>query len=224
MHTPLKSGLVAVLSAALIGAPAISMPESPEPAQVGQVLKTARAQIGKDVAVAGTTIYDGDRLETLEDGTMLAHLGGSQVSLRPRTLAEVHGASKSFSGTLLRGGLDISSPAGQTFELLVNGVTIRPVGGQATVTKVTWVRATQLTVSSERGKVEVSMDGSSNTIEAGSTYLVEIESDVPGPQGSGSGTAPSGRSRRLALFLIAGGVAAATGIILWRALVSPAAP
>jgi hypothetical protein len=221
VRTLFLSSLAVVLSAALIGIPALAVPANPASVPLGMVLQADRAHLGVDITSGGATIYDGDRLETQADGTLRARLGGSQMYLRESTVAEVHGLSNGFSANLMRGTVVVSSPEGQTFQLLANGATIRPVGTQVTVAQVTLVNAKELVLTSTRGAIEVSMGGEVKTIEAGTSYRMEAQPNDPGPQGAGGGPAPTGRSRRLAFYLIVGGVAAATGIGVWRALVSP---
>jgi hypothetical protein len=219
--------LVVVLSAALMGIPATAKTVNPASAPLGMILQADRAHVGADITSGGATIYEGDRLETLDDGTLRARLGASQMYLRQNTSTEVHGLSNGFSASLMRGTVVVSCPEGQTFQLLADGATIRPAGTQATVAQVTLVSANELLLTSNRGAIEVSMGSEVKTIEAGSSYRMEVqpEDPGPGPQGSsGSGTKPTGRSRRLAFYLIIGGVATATGIGIWRALMSPAGP
>ena len=143
--------------------------------------------------------------------------------LRPSTTAEVHGLSNGYSASLLRGTVVASSPQGQTFQLLANGATIRPVGTQATVARVTWVNANELLVSSNVGAIQVSLEGDADvkTIEAGNSYRMEIQPEGPGPQGSGGGRGPTHGGRSHAIYFWIAAVGVATGIGVWRALVSP---
>jgi hypothetical protein len=223
-------GPVVVLTVALMGILAMAMPTDPASAPLGVVLQADRAHVGADITFGGMTIYEGDRLETLDDGTLRARLGGSQLYLRPSTSAEVHGLSNGFSASLMHGTVVVSSPEGQTFQLLANGATIRPVGTQATVVQVSWINANELLLTSKGGAIEVSMEGEVKTIEPGNSYRMAIQPEDSGPQGKGghppeeTGPAPAGRRRRVVFFIIVGGVAAATGVGVWRALVSPGAP
>ena len=218
------SSFVFVLSTLLIGMPAMATPANPASAPLGFVLQAEHANLGAGVTSGGATIYEGDRLETQDNGTLRARLGGSQMYLRPSTLAEVHSLSNGFSASLLSGTVIASSPAGQTFELLANGATIRPVGTQPTVAKVTWVNAKELLLTSNLGTIQVSLEGDVKTIEAGNSYRMEIQPEDPGPQGSGSQPQPThgGRNRAIFFWITAAGVA--TGIGLWRAMESPDHP
>jgi hypothetical protein len=208
--------LVAVLSVSLIGIPTMATPANPASAPLGWVLQAERAHVGADLTSGGATIYDGDRLETQVDGTLRARLGNSQMYLRENTLAEVHGLSNGYSASLLHGTVIASSPEGQTFQLLANGATIRPVGTQATVAQVTWLSANELLLTSNAGAIQVSLDGGDvKTIEAGNSYRMEI---APEPPAQGGVTQAGGRNRAIYIWMVAAGVA--TGICVWRAMVS----
>jgi hypothetical protein len=220
VRTLVRTAMVIILSASLAGMPAIAGPAGPVSAPLGVVLQADRAQVGADITSGGATIYDGDRLGTGGEGNLRARLSKSQMYLRPNSSAKVHGFPNGFSADLIGGTVVLSSAEGETFQLLADGATIRPANAQPTVAEITRVSDKELLLTSSRGSVEVSLGDEVKTIEAGSSYRMEVESDDPGPQGQG-GPVHSGRRRRLAFYLIIGGVAAGTGIGIWRALVSP---
>src|ERR1700737_1031033 len=116
VRTLRKSRLLVVLSLVLFGIPTMAMPANPPSAPLGSVMQADRARQGIDLTTGGATIYDGDRLETQEDGTLRARLGKSQLFMQPNTLAEVHGFSNGYSANLLRGTVIASSPEGQRSE------------------------------------------------------------------------------------------------------------
>jgi hypothetical protein len=220
LPAPGMSILVGVLSVSLIGIPAMATPANPASAPLGWVLQADRAHVGADLMSGGATIYDGDRLETQEDGTLRARLGNSQMYLRQNTLTEVHGLSNGFSASLLRGTVIVSTPEGQTFQVLADGATIRPVGTRATVAQVTWVNGYELLLTSTVGAIQVSLDGSDvKTIEAGNSFRMEIQPEAASPdQNNGSGTRPGGRNRAIFFWIAVASVA--TGVGVWRALIS----
>jgi len=220
VRTLVLSCLVVVLSATLIGIPAMAMPANPASAPLGSILQAERAHAGADIASGGATIYDGDRLETQGDGTLRVRLGGSQMYLRPSTMTEVHGLSNGYSASLLQGTVIASSPEGQTFQLLANGATIRPLGTHATVAQVTWVNPNELLLTSNMGAIQVSFEGDVKTIEAGNSYRMEIAPEDAGPQGVG----PTHGGRNHAIYFWIAAIGAATAVGVWRALVSPGAP
>jgi hypothetical protein len=213
-----RTSLSALLIIALFGMPVLASPTSPASAPFGVILQADNAQVGADIS-AGATIYDGDRLATT-DGTLRARLGGPQLLLHMNTSALVHGLPNVFSADLATGTVVVSSSQGQTFELLADGATIRPAGTKGAVGQITRVSPTELLLSSSRGGLEVTYGDEVKTVEAGSSYRMEIEPEDAGP-GPDGGPLHTGRRRRAAYYAIAGGVAFFTGILVWRALMSP---
>lgn len=210
------------------------------PTPLGVVLLAKDAHASMDMTLSGATIYDGDRLKTENDGTLRARLGRSQMYLGPSTAADVHGTSNGFSAELIYGTAAVSSGLGQSFQLLADGVIIRPATQRSTVVQVTRVDSHELLLTCDRAAVQVSLDNEVRTIEAGESYRMVIEPEEPsldnavgnppqdrgghppeGPPG-GPGPSPTGRNR-ITLILIPT-VAAVVGVVVWRALVSPAAP
>lgn len=218
MRTLIKTCLLALLITALVGMPVLAAPTSPASAPLGVILQADNAQVGADIS-AGATIYDGDRLATT-DGTLRARLGGPQLLLHMNTSALVHGLPNGFSADLAAGTVVVSSSQGQSFELLADGATIRPAGTKGAVGQITRVSPTELLLSSSRGGLEVTYGDEVKTIEAGGSYRMEIEPEDAGP-GPDGGPLHTGRRRRAAYYAIAGGVGLLTGLLVWRALMSP---
>src|SRR5882724_3104540 len=186
MNMLIKSVAVAVLSFTFLEIPATGVPANPASIPLGSVLQAERVHLGVDITSGGATIYDGDRLETQEDGILRVRLGKSQMELRPSTTVEVHRLPNGSVASLFRGTVIASSPPGQTFQLLANGATIRPVGTRATAARVTWVNSDELVLTGSLGAIQVLYDGDVKTIDAGSSVRMEIQteaSDPPGPTG-----------------------------------------
>jgi hypothetical protein len=219
VRTLIKAIVLVVLSIMVAGIPVMAMPANPPSAPLGSIMQADLARQGVDLTSGGATIYDGDRLETQEDGTLRALLGKSQLFMHQSTVAEVHSLANGYSANLLHGTVIASSPEGQTFQLLANGATIRPANAHATVARVTWVNANELLLSSNLGAIQVTYEGDVKTIEPGTSVRMEIKteeaSSSPGPQGV---PAHGGHSRAIYFVIIAAGVA--TGIGIWRATVS----
>ena len=218
MRKLVQFSFVVVLGIMLAGTPLMAVPAHPASAPLGSVMQAERAHVGADITSGGATIYDGDRLETQEDGTLRARLGGSQMYLRPSTLAEVHSLSNGYSASLIHGTVIASSPEGQTFQLLANGANIRPADTHATVAQITWVTPTELLLTSNLGAIQVTYEGDVRTIEAGNSVRMEIQPDEAGPGPQGAPT-HGGRNHAIYFWIAAAGIA--TGIGVWRALVSP---
>jgi hypothetical protein len=188
------------------------------------VLQAENAHAGVDTTTGGATVYDGDRLQTENGGTLRAQLGGPQMYLRASTSTIVHRLPNGFSAELGNGTVIVSSAQGQTFELLTDGASIRPAGAEATVAQITKVNDNEVLLTSTRGALRVTMEDEVKTIEAGSSYRMMIEPEEasgPGPQPQGP--LHTGRHRRVLFYVIIGAAAAATGVLIWRAMVSESA-
>lgn len=218
MRTVIKASVLVILSIMVVGIPIMARPANPPSAPLGSVMQADRAHQGVDLTSGGATIYDGDRLETQEDGTLRALLGKSQLFMHQSTAAEVHSLRNGYSANLLHGTVIASSPEGQTFQLLANGATVRPATAHATVARVTWVSANELLLSSNLGAIQVTYEGDVKTIEPGNSVRMEIKTEEAGGPGPQGGPVHGGRSHAIYFVVIAAAVA--TGIGIWRATVS----
>jgi hypothetical protein len=169
--------------------------------------------------MGGATIYDGDLLQTGSGGALRAQLGGPQMYLRQSTSALVHSLPNGFTAELGAGTIVVSSSQGQTFQLLADGVTIRPAAEQSTIAQITKVNGNELLLTSTHGALKITLDDEVKTIEEGSSYRMKVAADESGQQPQGP--YHTGRRRRRLLFFLIGGSAVATGVLTWRALMSP---
>ena len=224
MRTFITAVLITALSIMLIELPVMAAPASSPSAPLGVVVAAENSNVGAGVTTSGATIYDGDLLKTQTNSTLRVRLGSGQMVLRQNTTANVHAFPNGFSADLNEGTVVVSSPMGQTFQLIADGVTIRPLNTEATSGQISLISPTELVLTGTRGTLEVSMGDEIRTVEAGNSYRLEVETEDagPGPAGAGQTPHPTARRRFLWFFIPAMGVV--TGIIIWRALVSPTAP
>src|SRR5580698_10677621 len=106
------------LAPALTAAPpaAVSVPA------VGVILQAEHANVDSGTATIGSTVFDGDLLQTEKDGGLLrVRFGSSQAALMPGAAAVVHRSPDGFSANLTRGQVVLSSGQGQKFNLLADG-------------------------------------------------------------------------------------------------------
>ncbi len=213
--------LIATLSVVMVYAPVMAAPASSPSAPLGVVLSSENAHVGAGVTTSGATIYDGDRLQTPENSTLRVKLGSGQIVLRQNTIADVHAFPNGFAASLNAGTIVASSAEGQTFQLLADGATITPANAQPTSGQVAMISPTELVLTSTRGTLQITMGDEVKTLEAGSSYRLEVESEdaaAADPQ------SPHPTARNRFLWIAIPVVAAVTGIVIWRALVSPSTP
>ena len=223
MRTLFTAVLIATLSVVLIQAPVMAAPASSPSAPLGVVLASENAHVGAGVTASGATIYDGDRLNTPANSTLRVRLGSGQLVLRQNSAAEVHSLPNGFSANLENGTIVASSTEGQTFQILADGATIRPANDQPASGQIAMLSATELVLTGNRGTLLVTMGDETKTLEAGSSYRLEVAPEdtadpAPNPQ------APHATARSRFLWIAIPAVAAVTGIVIWRALVSPTTP
>ena len=216
--------LVGLLSAALIGAPVMAAPAISPSAPIGVVISSQNNQYGVDIANSGVTIYDGDHLQTPDNGTLRARFGAEQMLLAASTDAEVHSLRGGFSARLGRGSVVVSSTEGQTFEVWADGARIRPANGEPATGQVTVMTPKELLLTVTHGAFWVSLGGATKTVEAGNTYTLDVTSadPAPGPQPGPQQPSTPGAGRMHPLIpIIIGGTLVVTGILVWRALITP---
>jgi hypothetical protein len=222
MRTLFTAVLIAIFSVVLVEAPVMAKPASSPSAPLGVVMSADNANVGAGVTTSGATIYDGDRLQTPANSTLRVRFGSGQMVLRQNSLADVHAFPNGFSANLAAGTVVVSSTEGQTFEVLTDGATIRPANAQPTSGQISRISATEVLLTGTRGMLQVTMGDEVKTLEAGSSYKMEVETEDPGPYPNPQNPHPTARNRFLWIAIPI--AAAVTGIVIWRALVSPSAP
>jgi len=81
----------------------MAMPANPPSAPLGSGYAGGSRHQGVDFASGGATIYDGDRLETQDDGILRARLGKFPVVHAAKHARRVHSLSNGYSANLLHG-------------------------------------------------------------------------------------------------------------------------
>ena len=186
-------------------------------------MSAADASSGADVVNSGTTVYDGDRLATRDEGSMLLRIGAGKLFLHKATSVQVHALSNGFSANLASGTVSMSSEEGRTFELLTDGLTIRPAALHPTAAQIQRVSATEVVLISTHGDLQVSLGDEVETVTAGNSYKVELD-PLPAEADPAQGPIYSGRRRKGFYIVVFSAVAAVTGVMIWRAVMSPDHP
>jgi hypothetical protein len=206
----------------MVGSPALAAPASSPSAPLGVVLASENAHVGAGVTTSGETVYDGDRLTTPANSTLRVRLGSGQIVLRQNSTADVHSYPNGFSANLDYGSVVVSSAEGQTFQVVADGAIIRPLNAEPTSGQISMISPTELVLTGTRGTLKVTMGDEVKTLEAGSSYRLEVEPEPADPAAQPQVATPTARNHFLWIAIPV--VAAVTGIVIWRALVSPSSP
>ncbi len=213
MRTLLRCCLISALVVALVEAPVSGTPSK----ALGVVTRAERALLSTADAANGATVYDGDTLTTEKGGALNVRLGAAQLYLLAESGVAVHHTAAGASAVLQRGTVVLASVAGEAIELHASEARIRPRTNQPTLAQVTLSGPYELLVTSNRGQLDVTIGDETHLIPENTSYRVEIEPAVPNPQGG-----PPIRTARSRFFIVAlSMIGAATGIVVWRALLSP---
>jgi hypothetical protein len=220
-----RSLIGGMLVALLVQSPALmAAPAAASAPAMGVVLQAQRANIGEDAAAVGSSVFDGDLLQTDRDGLMRVRFGSSQAAVMSGGAVLVHQSVDGFTANLTRGEVVLSSSQDQKFSLVADGATIQPSTSQPTVAQITWVSPRELLVMSRKGPLQVSMGDEVQTVADGASYRMVIDpvaaaAAVPGP--TPQNTQSSGKNKFILIILLGAAAAVTIGVIL--AVESPSA-
>jgi hypothetical protein len=185
---------------------------------VGVVVEANHASLGANAASEGTTIYDGDRVSTDEEGSLGLRIGQAVLHLADRSAAVMHDSSgngaRQFGVELLSGTAVLSVAAASDGEIVACGASIRPVSQARGVVRVQIAGAHELVVYAQRGAAQISYRGETETIAEGKTFRVRLNASDDGGQGSAIAKKPAHSGKMLVMVAIGLGAATAVGVAL----------
>jgi hypothetical protein len=211
-----RATVVALLISSLATAPALAAARP-----LGNILFAEQARLGAVSAVAGATIYSGDRIATDSRGSMRIRVGAGQVYLLASSLATLEEYPGGISATLGRGTVGFASADESLVVVRTSEVLIRPKNSQPTHAQVAMVGPKELLVSSYRGSLEVVVGTEVHAVPEATTYRVLLETEPQDPAGVGAAEA-----RRAKVVMTFVGAAIAAAIITFAILhnLSPSRP
>jgi len=206
--------LAAVLSGLL---PAAALPA--QAPQTAVVLQTANAKLNTNDAAIGTTVFDGDRLETQSKGGMNIRSGEIQFTLPEESTLWMNHENSSATPRLQHGTVIFRAENGTGVEIIADDVHVRPHNPVLTVGEVT-LHDCDVLVTARTQSLEVTAGKETKILEEGKTYRVVRK----GACGAYLNHAPLavGQSRFLILPAAIG-----IGVIVWgvtKGLESPDRP
>jgi hypothetical protein len=174
--------------------------------------------LGLAAASVGSTIYEGDRLSTVDGGAM--RISGSGLTLQLDTRSSVTLRRTAPAGTVQAelglGTLIFSAAQGSAISVLADDALLRPVGIASTMAHIRVVSPKELRIYAQRGALDFSYHGESAVIPEGSAYRVLLD---PSEKDSAEGSKSDHPGKKLAkipmkFLLIAIGIAVAVAIPL----------
>lgn len=221
MRNFIKQFLVAALLVAMIELPAAwanpavnpSAGTKSSPKPVGLVIQADSALLDNSVVSVGTTVFDGDALETQAGGTLRLRVGSSQMYLLATSAATLVQSPTITQAHILRGTIGFSTIAANELEVTSPLGTIR-AGNGAAYGQVRVVSPQEIVVTSFRGDLSIERDGDTYPVESGKSYDVTLAPESQ--SSSGFVSANNNHRRHLILTAIIVGGEAITAYILWQ--------
>lgn len=137
----------------------------------GVVLQSANARLNNADAAIGTTIFDGDRMETQEKGALSLRSGQIQLTLSESSTLWMNHENSALTPTLQRGTVTFRAENGTGIEIKADDVTVRPHSPVLTVGEVT-LQECDILVTARTQDLEVTAGKETKILEEGKTYRV----------------------------------------------------
>jgi hypothetical protein len=193
----------------------------------GMIVSAYGANVGTAGATVGSTLFDGDSLETAPQGSLQIRAGAAEVLLTSSSHL-VWGSQDGMPEVVLAGGTAVFSTASaKAFALRASKAVFRPRDGAPTVASVTLLNPKELIVKCSRGAVTIAVEDDVRVIPEGSAYRVVLDANTP-PMAElrGWGGSPQGQRKRRKKFIwyAIAFTTSVTAIAVWKALESPDRP
>jgi hypothetical protein len=161
--------IVAVLLCGLL--PGVALPAQNIPA--GVVLQTKSARLNTADAEVGTTLYDGDRLETQSKGALSVRNNANEIllTLPEDSLLWMNHENTVLTPKLDRGTVIFRAEMGEGIEVHADDVRVRPHAQVLTVGEVT-IEECYIRVTARTQSLDVTAGKETKLLEEGKTYRV----------------------------------------------------
>src|SRR5580693_6423336 len=137
----------------------------------GVVLQSASARLNTTDAAIGTTIFDGDRMETQEKGALGLRSGQVQLTLSEQSTVWMNHENLLLTPTLQRGTVTFRADAGTEVEIKADDGRVRLHSPLLTVGEVT-LQDCDVLVTARTQSLEVTAGKETKVLEEGKTYRV----------------------------------------------------
>lgn len=204
--------LVAIAITCLLSAGALQAQTSPS----GVVLQTANARLNSTDAAAGTTVYDGDRIETEAKGVVSLQFGQVQLTLAENSSLRMNHENWLVTPILQRGTVIFRTEKGAGPEVRADDVRVRPHNFGLTVGEVT-LDDCNVYVTARTQPLEVTAGRESRILEEGKSFRVARR----GACAAAKMPRPPGEFRIWPALVIVGGIPV---VPIIKALESPDRP
>src|SRR5580692_5380082 len=139
--------------------------------QTGVVLQSASARLNTSDATVGTTVFDGDRMETQDKGALSLRSGQVQLILSEQSTVWMNHENLILTPSLQHGTVTFRTENGEDVEVKADDVRVRPHVPGLTVGQVT-LQECDVLVTARTQSLEVTAGKETKILEEGKTYRV----------------------------------------------------
>jgi hypothetical protein len=165
--------LSALLSVSLIVVPAWGSPA----ATLGTVISAERAHVGTAAATVGTTVFNGDQLNTEQLGRIQVRAAAARLLLSGASRVTWGGDQNTPAAALTAGTATFSTANSKAFALHIASAVIRPRDDEPTIGSVSVLGPKELTVRCSRGALTITVEDDTRVIPEGAAYRVVLDPD-----------------------------------------------
>lgn len=160
----------------------------------GVVLQSQSARLNTTDATMGTTLYDGDRLETQSKGALTVRSSANQIllTLAADSLLWMNHENSVLTPKLDRGTVIFRAEMGEGIEIHADDVRVRPHAGVLTVGEVT-IKECEILVTARTQSLDVTAGKETKLLEEGKTFKVTRLGTCGGPMNQTPRAALNGR-------------------------------
>ncbi len=179
MSTTCRFFVAAFFIFSCVSLPALAQTPAPSNLALGLVARSANANIGNAAAAEGATVYSGDYLSTGDNGSLLVRVGALSLELQSSSNAHIYRAPYGAVVELNHGTVIYTTPGGrENIVVVVSDVRVTPDLSLADLGRVTMDDPCNITVSSQRGQVNVQVGSESRLVEEGKAYRVHAVNEI----------------------------------------------
>lgn len=158
--------LAVALSYLLAG---VALPAQAPPS--GVVLQTANARLNTIDASIGTTVFDGDRMETQDKGALSLRSGTVLLTLAEQSIVWMNHENLILTPSLQRGTVTFRDETGVGVVIKADDVRVRPHAPVLTIGEVT-LHDCDVIVTARTQSLDVTAGKETKILEEGKTYRV----------------------------------------------------
>jgi len=191
---------------------------------LGVVTHAEHAKMCTAAASVGSTVYDGDSVSTELGGTILVTAGAATMQLAPQSWVTMRQVDSGVMAELVAGALVFSAGRDSRIAVLADDASIRPAGNEAAVAYVRIIGKKELRVCAQRGAVELSYHGESETIPEGQMVKVRLDPSEKEMAAAPAGSKNPGKAHHTFLLIVIAVSLLITIPVVIHALESPERP